>query len=166
MMQELAGYLKPVVPNQVQEQGSNPGLDYLWATRPKDQEDIHTQFLGLSPLELRPQTLLRMKMPAKNLKPRHPIKDKKLPNGVKVILTTSLMNLKPILAANQDSPPEKNADMKASPMTITQEQKSQETLPEDPANTQLPRNSAVFLLQTPGIWTPDLIFPGPMMSPT
>ncbi|KAJ9052219.1 hypothetical protein DSO57_1036434 [Entomophthora muscae] len=56
-----------------------------------------------------------------------------------------------ISVANQDSSPKENEDLKAALMTMNQEQECQAALPGDPANEQLPRNSAIFPLQNLGV---------------
>ncbi|KAJ9068256.1 hypothetical protein DSO57_1030484 [Entomophthora muscae] len=91
----------------VQEQGSNPGPDYLRATKPKGQGTAPLHLLGSSPLELRLQTILRIKIPEKTLKQQRLIEKNRFSNRGKVIPTISLVSLKPISVANQDSPSKK-----------------------------------------------------------
>ncbi|KAJ9066872.1 hypothetical protein DSO57_1005253 [Entomophthora muscae] len=100
----------------------NPGPSYLQVTRPKDQEAIHLYFFSIESPQAEAVNTSQDEDTSKNLEITLPIvRQNKLPNGDKVIPTISLMSLKPILVANQDSPPKENKDLKAAPMNMARE---------------------------------------------
>ncbi|KAJ9054772.1 hypothetical protein DSO57_1010647 [Entomophthora muscae] len=98
----------------VQERGSDLGLDYSGAASPKDQEAVCPHFFGIKSPQVEAANTSQDEDTSKNLETTAP--DERQKN---CLMKANLMSLKPILEANQDSPPEENAGLKAAPMTMT-----------------------------------------------
>ncbi|KAJ9083988.1 hypothetical protein DSO57_1028786 [Entomophthora muscae] len=98
---------------QVQEPVLNPGPDYLKAARPKNQETNQPHFFGTESPQAEDANTSKDEDTSRNLETTAPNgrQNKFLTGGKSTQLT------------NQDSPPEKNTDLKAAPMTTAQEQK-------------------------------------------
>ncbi|KAJ9083420.1 hypothetical protein DSO57_1034868 [Entomophthora muscae] len=137
---------------QVQERVSTPDLEYSQAASPKDQGAGCLCFIGIKSLQAEAGNNFQYEDPSESLEITPPVERlDKLPNGGKEIPNIRLMSLKSNMIITQDSPSDGTADLKAPSMTMTQEQKDQSILPGKPSNKQQPGNSAILLLQTPGV---------------
>ncbi|KAJ9073131.1 hypothetical protein DSO57_1019902 [Entomophthora muscae] len=105
-----------IIDKPVQKRVPNPGHDYLQAVSPKDQGAICLNFFGIDSPQAEAENTFKDKDISTKLEFTAPDeRQDKLHNEGKEIPTISFMSLKSTQMTNQDSSPEENSELKASP---------------------------------------------------